>query len=334
MFHRSARTLGLVLTGLIVATTPAFADDHAAPPSVRVVATITPGGIGTFAESMASDGERALLVSTTQIGAETSPGVYDSNFGEILSVPTKGGEPVVLQRVDLTPAAMFMGITVADHMPYVTVYNFSGDSTADWQSGVLRVTRSGLERVMTLPNDTFPNGIAVFDDAIYVTDSARGAIWRGSTRSASTPTEPWLSSPLLKADDPSLYIGADGIIYDRDGLLVTNWANGQILRVPFQRKGAASAPIVVVQDPRLVRADGFVSTGSDLIVAVNGEADGGALVRVSKSGQVQPIELPAGSLDYPTQPVVTQGRLFVVNGAYNTGTPSVIEVQFGQGRDH
>ena len=330
MSRTASRTIVLTLATILAAAAPAVADDHgrnADPASVRLIASFDPGAGGAFAESIAWAGHDTLVASVNHWGTETEPGVWSSNILDVMLVPVRGGAPTTLQSIDLGPAAMALGVAHEDGATYVAINNFSGDPAGQPATGVLRVTREGVERVMTLPFGATANGLAVVDHVLYVTDSTAGAIWSGPTRTATSPTIPWLTSPLLlPVDDPNLPpIGANGIVYSRGSMLVASWAQGLIVRIPLDRRGTAGNPTVLAQDPLLVEVDGLtLDRNGDLLATVN--KDPGALLRIGPRGNVTPVTLPDGTFDYPTQAVVKEDATYVANGSYFNGTPSVIEI--------
>lgn len=141
-----------------------------------------------------------------------------------------------------------------------------------------------------MPAQTMPNGLAFGPDgALFVTDSARGAIWRvGADGSAA----PWLQDKLLDGDlqacPPRALLsatGANGIVLDPSGsLLVANTTRAQIVRVPIAANGSAGTP-TVVHGPdcaTLAGADGLALDGAgNLYVTLNWQD---RVVRIAPSG--------------------------------------------------
>jgi sugar lactone lactonase YvrE len=237
--------------------------------------------------------------------------------------------------MDLSPVGMLMGVAVDEQgRVFVALNNFGSEYgwPEDPPSGVLRVTPGTARRVLTLNEDSYPNGLAVHEGTAYVADSL-GSIWSGPTTGAPEEAGRWLSSPLLEpAGD--LFFGANGITYRKGSLFVTSYGQGTIVRVPISASGTAGSPEVVASDARLVGADGIAfDRNGRLWTAVNGTidwtswsvVDPGSIVMVDATGNVIPAEVPEGVLDYPTAVLPGPGgTLFVVNGSFLYGTPNVV----------
>ena len=209
-------------------------------------------------------------------------------------------------------------------------------------SGVLRITAGGTHRVMTLPCGSMPNEVTNHDRMLYVTDSVGGAVWRGPTMRATSPTSPWFSSallaPALVSPGDAFGLGANGIVYRHGSLYVNSWAQGLILRIRIGDDGRASGSQIFAQSRLLVRADGlsFDSDGRawvavdaqvlpdpDVHFAQVGE---GSVVTVSPTGRVSVVRTATGSLDYPTSAVSgSHGAVLVLNGSYVYGTPALVQ---------
>ncbi len=202
---------------------------------------------------------------------------------------------------------------------YVALATFSADNPP----GVARVGSNGtLTRVLTLPPDSFPNGLAFHGGVLCVTDPALGAIWTARTDGrVETPVQPWLEDPALAHGQT---LGPDGIAFRGDTLFVTQYDRGQILSVDVSASGHPGTLHVFAQSPALVSADGMVFDPlGNLWVTVNGPGTG-RLVVVSPSGHVVVMADQPAWLDYPTQPVlVLPGTLYIANGSFDNGAPNV-----------
>ena len=59
-----------------------------------------------------------------------------------------------------------------------------------------------------------PNGLAIRNGSLYVSDSALGAVWKAPLNGHSTPQTPWLEDDRLLPDHA---IGANGIAFGPSG---------------------------------------------------------------------------------------------------------------------
>jgi sugar lactone lactonase YvrE len=193
--------------------------------------------------------------------------------------------------------------------------------------GVLRIAAGQVTRVLTLPADSFPNGLAIRNGSLYVADSALGAVWKAPLNAQSTPQTPWLEDDRLL---PEHAIGANGIAFAPNGDLYVAMADaGRVARAPVLANGTAGALRIVLERPQLRTVDGIVfDRRGDLWMTTNGPASG-RLLRLTTAGQLLTMVDNPQWLDYPTQPVLGSGRwygtVFVENGSYETSwTPNVI----------
>jgi hypothetical protein len=310
------------LAGSLAVSAPATATTTAA--RATVIATF--GTTESFAESGTTDRAGNVVVSVTH---------WVDGAGQLYLVRPGGRTTAFGPSIALGGCAMMLGVDLdARGNAIVAIFNFDPSCGADSPaSGLLKVTSREVTRLTTMPEGTWPNGVEVVGDTVYVTESLSGAVWTAPTDRVTTQTQPWLTSPLLAPlDDPA--IGADGVLFRDGALWLTSYAQGLIVRVPVRHNGSPGTPTVVASDPRLVTADGiaFDSHGT-LWVAVNhrtlpdGSLDSGHLVTVTRRGAVSDTTVGAGLLDYPTQVLFGHdGRAFVVNGSYLYGTPNILRI--------
>lgn len=327
--------LGLAVAGLVVGQGPGAVGAPALPDPgtldhVSVVAELP---MGAFGESMAADGRGGMIVAVTSWGAADGS---TSNFGQLVRIRAGGRVSEFGPRMDLSPTGMLMGVAVDERgRVFVALNNFGldyGMLPEDPPSGLLQVTADAAHRVLTMPEEPYPNGLAVHDGIAYLTDSL-GSVWTGPTTGSPADAQSWFSSPLLEPAEV-MDFGANGIAYRRGAVYVTSYSQGTIVRIPIRADGSAGSAEVVASDPLLVSADGIAfDRHGRLWAAVNGEFDWdtgsvvvpGSLVMVDGAGHAVPAELPAGSLDYPTAVVPGPGGvMFVVNGSFVFGTPNVV----------
>jgi hypothetical protein len=336
--------LGLAVAGLVVAQGPGVSAAPAGPDpggldEFAVVTSFDPGTGGAFAESMAPDGEGGMLVSVTTWGPED---MSSPNMGQLWRVRSDGRKSEFGPPIDLSVSGMLTGVEVDAHgRVFVGVYNFwveygmTGEE--DPPSGIMRVTESSADYVMTLPETSMPNEVTEHAGVLYVTDSTNGYIWRGSASHASTPGDPWYQSDLLSPDAGTM--GANGITYGKGALYVSSFDRGLIMRIPVGQGNSSGAATVVAEDQRLRGADGVrFDRWGRLWVAVCGTYDESdpllwpptmvtppEIVVVHANGDVSTVATPDGSLDYPT--AVTfggSGKVLLLNGSYFNGAPNVV----------
>lgn len=322
-------------------TRPVTVSTLAAPASAstassHVVVSFAPGAGGAFAESMARLDRNHLIVSVTQFGTERADGSWTDNFGQLYRVSTSGTKRTFGPRLNLGACAQFMGVAVDPvGRVFVAVGNFDAScGTASPPSGVLRVTDTRVTRVMTLPTDVFANGLLVRHDRLYVTDSHTGAVYRGPALRSSSPTKPWFSDVRL-TPTTSISIGANGIAVRDHKLYVTGYARGNVISVALDEHDRPGLVRLVAHDSRLVRADGITfDAHGRLWVAVNPKVNfttmtqtgEGAVVSIDRQGHVTTLTRARGWLDYPTQVVWLRDKLYVANGAFVHGRPSVVVI--------
>lgn len=340
--RRHTRGFTTVLAGAaVLALAPLGAPTATAVPAptftqATVVATFPTGPVGAFAESMASDGHGGLIVSVTTWGPEDdSPDGYAPNTGQLWRVKADGTRVTFGPRIRLSEYGQLMGVAVdAKGRVFVARWNFGAEfyglESESPRSAVLRVTSTGVHRVMTLPLVAWPNGVEIHGRTMFVTDPLLGSLWKGPTLARSAPTAPWFTSDLLAPGDTGL--GANGIAYRHGALYVTAYDHGAIVKVGVRGDGTPGKARVVAKDLRLITADGIAfDRHGRLWVAVNGTYDADynpvdppALVVVGRTGTVRAAATPTDSLDYPTDLVLAHhGAVLLANGSFVNGAPNV-----------
>ena len=312
------------LAGSLAVSAPATATTSTTSARASVIATF--GTTESFAESGTTDRAGNLVVSVTH---------WVEGTGQLYVVRPDGRTTAFGPPVALGGCAMMLGVDLDPRgNAIVAIFNFDPSCGADSPAtGLIKVTSHKVSRLTTMPEGTWPNGVEVVGDTVYVTESLSGSVWAVPSDHVTAPSRPWLTSALLAPlDDPA--IGADGVLFRDGALWLTSYAQGLIARVPIRHDGSPGHITVVASDPRLVTADGiaFDSHGT-LWVAVNhrtlpdGSLDPGHLVTVTGRGTVSDTTLGLGLLDYPTQVLFGRdGRTFVVNGSYNVGTPNILRI--------
>lgn len=206
----------------------------------------------------------------------------------------------------------------------------------DVQAGIYRTGTAGTPAKLFAkhPEMAFPNGLA-FDGAgqLYVTDSAAGAVFRVSPTGEATK---WAAGPLLtgakdtcgegKGVGVPFDIGANGIVFDRDAVYVTNTDRGSLVRIPIQADGSAGTPSTLVEPScDLNGADGLaIAPNGDFVVAVNHQ---NKLVRIDRAGQVTTV-LSSDPLDFPSSLAFAGNTLYVDNFAFlDAKSPGLLQVK-------
>jgi sugar lactone lactonase YvrE len=134
--------------------------------------------------------------------------------------------------------------------------------------GVYRITPDGT--ATRLPGTgaiAFPNGIA-FDHRgnLYVADST-GIVWRIPRGGEA---EIWSDDPLLVGDGSAgagVPIGANGITYRTNEIVVGNTDLGTLVSIPIMPDGSAGDATVIVDDPAIFGIDGLTVDAHGTIYA-------------------------------------------------------------------
>jgi sugar lactone lactonase YvrE len=305
-----------------VAAAPARSD---APPSGLSASAVSSwpwaDPYGCFAEGLALGADGYLYASVTTWGEE-------SNTGQIVRIAPIGGAKTAFGPSIETPGLLTGVAFDAQGHLFVASATFSDEDLP----GVYRVDASSVKRVLTLPAGSFPNGLAFRDGYLYVSDSALGAIWRTRPDARTTLATPWLQSDLLAPgtgqDDNG--IGANGIAFRPDGLYVAVADAGRIVRIATLPNGTAGRITVLSERPELRSADGIAFDGLGNLWVTANYPGSGRLLMLTTGGRVVVRADQTGWLDYPTQPVFVPSTktlgLYVENGSFDVGTPSVIAI--------
>ena len=177
--------------------------------------------------------------------------------------------------------------------------------TPEVQAGVYRIPAAGGDAVLiaSAPAMAFPNAIAPDGDALFVTDSGSGAVFRVAGGTA----KPWAQDALLAgAKDacgvglgPGFDIGANGLIVEPDALYAVNSDKATLIRIPRNPDGSAGAAQVIAGPDCdvLGGADGLVRDGDGFLVAVNRQNQ---IARIAADGTVTRFAT-SDALDFPAR---------------------------------
>ncbi len=285
----------------------------------RVVTTLA---VGSFAESLALGRDGSLYASTTTWSADEST----PSAGHVVKISPRTGAQSVVGSLDTL--GFLTGLAFDDRgRLYVADATFSDTDLP----GVFRVDRDGMTRVLTLPAESFPNGLAFRDGYLYVSDSALGAIWRARPGADSALSKPWFRHEKLGpgTGEEDHGIGANGIAVRAGDVYVAVADAGRIVRVPILRNGNAGKLKVVAQREELKSVDGIAfDLLGNLWLVTNGPG-AGRLEVLTPFGALFVLADQPSWLDYPTQPVFgttpgTLGSLYIANGAIESGAPNVV----------
>ena len=288
----------LVMSSLLVLATAGGAFAQA---TVHVVVA--------FDESKAQNPEGIAIGRTGAIFVSVSP------LGDLWRIPPGSTQPQPFGHVNgITPGADFGLLGLAVDV-FGNVYG-AVQSANPAANGVWRFDRN-TGAATRLPGTAaigLANGLA-FDKQmnLYVTDSARGAIWRipwGGSASI------WLQDPVLTGDGSlGLNLGANGIAIQRGLLTVTNTERRTVLQIP--KVGGQPGPISLLASlPAGDNPDGVtMDVFGDAFVAMN-LAD--AIAKITPSGSMS-VVASGGPLDFPSS---------VVFGTARGGRTSIYGVNF------
>jgi sugar lactone lactonase YvrE len=176
----------------------------------------------------------------------------------------------------------------------------------DVQAGVYRIPAAGGDAVLlaSSPAMAFPNAIELDPgtDALFVTDSGSGTVFRVTAGGAVTP---WAQGALLAGQQdacgaglgPGFDIGANGLIAEPDAVYVVNTDKATLIRIPRNADGSAGAPSVIAGPDcgALGGADGLVRDGDGFLVAVNRQDQ---ITRITAAGEVA-VYATGDALDFP-----------------------------------
>jgi sugar lactone lactonase YvrE len=251
-------------------------------------------------------------------------------LGQIRKIDRDGSETTLATVVPPNSGFGVLGLAVdAPGNIYAAVATFNPAT-----SGVYKVARDGsFARLPGTGAIAFPNGVTLDKRGnVYVTDTLLGAVWR--VPSGGGAAELWFQSPLLLGDGSAgigVPIGANGIAYRQNAIVVGNTEGARLLRIPIAPDGSAGAATVLAQGPALYFADGIAfDVHGNVWVAVIGQS---TIVRVSPSGGVTTVATAADGLDWASS--IAFGKnddLWVVNFAIGPpGGPGPALLRFAAG---
>lgn len=292
-----------------------------------------------FAESLTRGPGGALYASVTAWGQKI-------NRGQIYRI-TGGGTRTRFGPALPTPGVLTGVAFDSAGRLYVADATF-GASPAP---GVFRVSPSRVTRVLTLPANSFPNGLAFHRGALYIADSDRGRIWRWNPHSQPAPAtlnSPWLVSRRLAAKGTVNGIGANGIAVHRGRLYIavsdagtsrSGKPLGRLAAVRLTPGGSSGSLSVLRTSPKLATVDGIDFAGAGALwMVTNGiyakdelPVGGARLLRMSPHGDLRVVAADTRWMNYPTAVLVrhTHGHRSMIfeNGAFFGGRATILRLR-------
>jgi sugar lactone lactonase YvrE len=309
MFRRKNRFVLMALVVMLLMGIPAattFARAPGGPNGLHTVATFSPGA---FPESLAiaANGDMYVSLGFSREVMRISPDGQQQDSFATLDVGNG-----LITGLALDPTGNL----------YVAVATFS----TELEPYVAKIAPDGSRTTLaTLPEGSFPNGVAFRDGYLYVSDSDLATIWRIDEYGK---VDPWLWDPRLA---PTKSIGANGIAFDDTGhLWIAVSDSGSILRVALAEDGSATLELIR-QSGSLKTADGVAfDVNGDLYITVNNT--NALYVLRSNDGKLCRLASAVNGLSYPTQPAFgrtaeTMETLFITNGALKHGTADLVSMQ-------
>jgi sugar lactone lactonase YvrE len=224
--------------------------------------------------------------------------------GQIESVDLATGERTPLASAPPPPpnTAFMTGVDAdADGRILAAYVSFTPDAAP----GIYRTAVGGGEAALwaSHPDMILPNGLAWGEDGtLFVADSVYGGIF---TVDADGTVNPWAQDALLAGmpeacgqTADSLSVGANGVVWTPDGLLVASSNQALLAKFPFEADGSAG-PLAVLSGPDcelLGGIDGIaVDEDGTILGAVNRS---NTIVRIDPAGGIEPI-FQGAPLDFP-----------------------------------
>ena len=283
---------GRSLAALVVATAVVFVTAGAAAAQATVHVVVA------FDESKGQNPEGLAIARDGTLFVSVSP------LGDVWRIPPGFIQPQPFAHVNGIVAGRDFGLLGLAVDVFGNVYGAVQSANPD-ANGVWRFDRT-TGAATRLPGTAaigLPNGLA-FDKQmnLYVTDSARGAIWRIPWDGTASI---WLQATALTGDGSlGLNLGANGIAIQRGVLTVTNTERRTVLQIPKVggQPGAISllASLPAGDNPDGVTMDVF----GDAFVAMN---LANAIGEVTPSGSMH-VVASGGPLDFPSSVVFGTAR--------------------------
>ena len=236
-----------------------------------------------------------------------------------------------------TGEARAMGIAFGPDRDLYIVDNqgWGGDPKLVFQGRIIRVRTDGdtiIKTTVVAEGMEHPNGIRVFGDYMYVTQSLLSKVKTESGNLLSCVYRFHLDDENIQItntlDDEHILItyetynpddqyGMDGIVFDKAGnMYVGNFGDGEIFKVSFHDDGSVKESVSFAKDPENLRSvDGLCIDdygniyAADFVVNAIAKIDpNGKVTRIAQSPDTDGLN---GELDQPGEPCVWNGKIAV-----------------------
>jgi sugar lactone lactonase YvrE len=234
-------------------------------------------------------------------------------LGQVWRIDRDGTQEMLAQVVPAAAGNGVLGMAVdAPGNVYVAAATFDPAT-----SGVYKIARDGsFARLRGTEAIVFPNGVTLDKEGnVYVTDTILGAVWR--VPAGGAPAALWLQSALLEGSgifEFGVPLGANGIAYRQNAVVVGNTEGGRLVRVEIEPDGSAGAISVLAEGLSLLGVDGIAfDVHGNVWAAVIAQS---TIVRVSPGGEVTTVATDADGLDWASSIAFGKnGDLWAVNFA-------------------
>ncbi|MFF8379793.1 hypothetical protein ACF07V_27105 [Streptomyces sp. NPDC015661] len=236
---------------------------------------------------------------------------------KVVRVGKDGSGPTdvaVLPTVTDPPGALVTGLARAhDGTLYVNYVTGTDEENGIWR---IRPDGSAPQRIVKLPVDAFPNGLALDEkcDTLYTADSARGLVWSAPVPDGDVEVEGtiWATGAALLPSEAIPY-GANGLKVHDGAVWVSNSAQSTLLRIPFEKDRTAGP--IQTRATGITGIDDFAFTGhGDTVLAARVTQDKLELVRAD--GTHKTVLTGTDGLDSPTSVAVRAKTVYVPSAAY------------------
>jgi hypothetical protein len=271
----------------------------AAPPVVRHFDLPA----GQMPENVVLDRDHS--VDVTFAGARQVARISSRGRTEVLATLPAPADPAA--RTPLLGFPLTTGLVRVGHTFYVLYATGSATETGVWTFTEGRAPH----KLADLPADGLPNGMALANGTLYVTDSAKGAVYAVTTTTGRVAV--FAAGPALA---PNGFFGANGAKVRGGNLYVSNLDRGTVLRAPLT---GPRAGVFTVFDSGLTGIDDFAFTGrGDQYVA--GLVTQNTVVLADGHGTHRTVLTTADGLSNPTSVAIRGTTVYIASAAYTTQT--------------
>jgi sugar lactone lactonase YvrE len=259
----------------------------------EVLAPLDPAAF-EFPEGLYVDGDRAIV------------GFAFTGALEAVDLATGARTPLGAAPTPPQNTAFMTGVSLDSDDRILAAYVSFTDAAAP---GIYRTAPGGGDASLwaSAPEMVFPNGLAWGEDGrLFVTDSAYGGVFAVDADGEVTS---WVQDELLSGAPTAcgqpadaLPVGANGLVWTPEGLLVASSDRGLLARVPFEVDGSAGAlEVIAGPDCELLGGiDGLTLDEDGTVIAAINRTN--TLVRVDPAGGVETI-FSGPPLDFPASPM-------------------------------